>query len=293
MDDPVVGSKGGERARKLRQAMSLAVDTKEFLRLFANGRGIPAQTPIPPGIFGYDESYVNPFRQPDLARAAQLLEEAGYPGGTDPATGGPLHLTFDAGDTGAAALLQFQYYTRAWRSLGLDVEVAATSYNQFQDKVRRGAYQIFTWGWVADYPDPENFLFLLWTPMGRVHGGGPNTANFSNPRYDDLFVRMKAMTDTPERRDLIGQMREILQQERPWIENYYPERYGLYHGWVKNAKPAGLSLPTAKYLDVDAERRALRRVEWNAPVTWPAWALLALFAVLVVPGVVTYFRERQ
>ena len=293
MDDPVVGAKGGERSRKLRQAMSLAVDSKEFLRLFANGRGIPAQTPIPPGIFGYDEAYENPFRQPNVERAAALLVEAGYPEGIDPATGRPLRLSFDAGDTGAAALLQFQFYTGAWRRLGLDVEVAATSYNQFQDKVRRGAYQIFTWGWVADYPDPENFLFLLWTPMGRIHGGGPNTANYSNPRYDELFVRMKAMTDTPERMQVIEQMREILQQDRPWIENYYPERYALYHSWVKNEKPAGLSLPTAKYLDIDAAERALRRAEWNAAVTWPAWALLALFVIVVVPGVFTFLRERQ
>lgn len=293
MDDPVVGAKGVERSRKLRQAMSLVVDSREFLRLFANGRGIPAQTPIPPGIFGYDAAYENPFRQPDVRRAAALLVEAGYPEGIDPATGRPLRLSFDAGDTGAAALLQFQFYTGAWRRLGLDVEVAATSYNQFQDKVRRGAYQIFTWGWVADYPDPENFLFLLWTPMGRINGGGPNTANYSNPRYDELFVRMKAMTDTPERMQVIEQMREILQQDRPWIENYYPERYALYHGWVRNEKPAGLSLPTAKYLDIDAAERALRRAEWNAAVTWPAWALLALLVIVVAPGVFTFLRERQ
>jgi ABC-type transport system substrate-binding protein len=293
MDDPVLGTAGGERARKLRQAMSLAVDSQEFLRLFANGRGVPAQTPIPPGIFGYDTSYVNPFRQPSLERAAALLVEAGYPGGIDPATSQPLHLTFDAGDTGAAALLQFQFYTSAWRRLGLDVEIAATSYNQFQDKVRRGAYQIFTWGWVADYPDPENFLFLLWTPMGRTKSGGPNTANFSNPRYDALFERMKAMTDGLDRLRLIEEMRGILEQDRPWIENYYPERYALYHGWVRNEKPAGLSLPTGKYLDIDAAQRARKRAEWNVPVMWPAWTLLALLVILVVPGVVTFLRERQ
>ncbi len=293
MDDPVVGTKGGERARKLRQAMSLAIDSEEFLRLFANGRGVPAQTPIPPGIFGYDAAYRNPYRQPDLERAAALLVEAGVPGGIDPETGRPLRLTFDAGDTGAAALLVFQFYTSAWRRIGLDVEVAATSYNQFQDKVRRGAYQIFGWGWVADYPDPENFLFLLWTPMGRTHGGGPNTANYSNPRFDDLFLRMKAMSDGPERMRIIEEMRGILQQDRPWIEHYYPERYALYHGWVENEKPAGLSLPTAKYLDIDVAERALRRAEWNEPVTWPAWAALVALVIVIVPGIFTFLRERQ
>ncbi len=293
MDDPVVGAAAGEKSMKLRQAMSLAIDSKEFLRLFNNGRGIPAQTPIPPGIFGYDPEYRNPFRQPDLTRGAALLVEAGYPGGIDPATGRPLHLSFDVGDTGASSLLQFQFYTNAWRGLGLDVEIAATSYNQFQDKVRRGAYQIFTWGWVADYPDPENFLFLLWTPMGRTRSGGPNTANFSNPRYDELFLKMKAMDDGPERLEVIHQMRGILEEDRPWIENFHPERYALYHGWVKNQKPAGLSIPTAMYIDIDAAERALRRAEWNVPVTWPAWALLGLLVAVIVPGVVTFLRERQ
>jgi len=293
MDDPVVGAAGGDRARKLRQAMSLAIDSEEFLRLFLNGRGIPAQTPVPPGIFGYDPDYRNPYRQPDLDAAAALLEEAGYAGGIDPATGRPLHLTFDAPDTSVQALLMFQFYTGAWRKIGLDVEIAATSYNQFQDKVRRGAYQIFTWGWIADYPDPENFLFLLWSPLGRTRSGGPNTANFSDPRYDALYERMKAMTDTPERLALIYRMRAILQRERPWIENFHPERYGLYHGWVRNEKPAGLSIPTAKYLDVDAEERALRRQEWNDPVTWPAWLLVGGFVAVLVPGIFTFLRERQ
>jgi ABC-type transport system substrate-binding protein len=293
MDDAIVGASGGERSEKLRQAMSLAIDSKEFLRLFANGRGLPAQTPIPPGIFGYDAGYQNPFRQPDLDLAKKLLAEAGWADGIDPTTGRPLRLTFDVGDTGAAAMLQFGFYTSRWRRIGLDVEIAATSYNQFQDKVRRGAYQIFTWGWVADYPDPENFLFLLWTPMSRTKGGGPNTANFSNPRYDALFEQMKAMTDTPERLAIIHEMRSILEQERPWIENFYPERYALYHGWVRNEKPAGLSIPTAKYLDIDAELRALRRAEWNVPITWPAWALAAILVVVIVPGVVTFLRERQ
>ncbi len=154
MDDAVVGTAAGERGRALRQAMSLAIDSQEFLRLFTNGRGIPAQSPMPPGIFGYDPKYRNPYRQPDLARAAQRLVDAGYGNGIDPATGRPLRITFDVNNTTAKALLQFQFLVEAWKRIGLDVAVSATDYNQFQDKVRRGTYQLFFWGWVADYPDP-------------------------------------------------------------------------------------------------------------------------------------------
>ena len=291
MDDPTVGTPAGVRGQALRQAMSLAVDADEFLRLFNNGRGIAAQSPLPPGIFGYDADYRNPWRQPDLARAAQRLVDAGYPNGIDPATGRPLRITFDVNNTTARALLQFQFLVESWKRIGLDVVIAATDYNQFQDKVRRGAYQLFLWGWVADYPDPENFLFLLYGPMSRRESGGPNTANFADPRYDELFVRMRSMEDSPERAAIIDEMRTILERERPWIEIYYPEDYGAHHGWLANVKPPSLSLPSMKYWDVDPDRRAALRIAWNHPVRWPAWALLAVVALAVLPSVWRWRRR--
>lgn len=284
MDDPTIGTAAGERGRALRQAMSLAIDSAEYLRLFTNGRGIPAQSPLPPGIFGYDPDYRNPFRQPDLARAAQRLADAGLANGIDPATGKPLRITFDVNNTTARALLQFQFLVEAWKRIGLDVEIAATDYNQFQDKVRRGAYQLFQWGWIADYPDPENFLFLLYGPMGRRASNGPNTANFADPEYDALFTRMRAMENGPERLAIIEQMRAITERERPWIELFHPEDYAVHHGWLGNVKPPSLSLPAMKYWDVDPALRAERRVEWNRPVRWPAYVLVGLVVIGVVQG---------
>jgi len=293
MDDPVVGAPGGERARKLRQAMSLVIDAQEYARVFANGRGVPAQSPLPPGIFGYEADYVNPFRQVDLERAKQLLAQAGYPNGIDPATGKPLVLSFDLGDTSTRARMRFQFFVNAWNKLGLDVQIAATSYNQFQEKVRKGAYQLFMWGWIADYPDPENFLFLLSGPLAQSKSHGPNTANFSDPRYDALFQRMKVAENGEERMAMIREMRDILEHERPWIELFHRENYTLYHGWVRNVKPTGLSLPMARYVDIDPELRAEKRAEWNRPVLWPAWTLLAVTLAILVPGIVTFLRERQ
>ncbi len=293
MNDPVVGTPAGERGRLLRQAMSLAIDVEEYTRIFTNGRGVPAQSPLPPGIFGYDGSYVNPFRQPDLEKARAKLAEAGFPGGIDPKTGKPLHLSFDLGDTSTRGRLRFQFLVDAWGKLGLDVEIAATNYNQFREKVKKGAYQIFMWGWIADYPDPENFFFLLWGGMAESKNGGPNTANFADPRFDALFERMKDMENGPERLALIREMREILEEEVPWVELYHRESYALYHTWMKNVKPAGLSYPASKYQDIDAPERTALRAEWNDPVVWPAWGLGGLAVALVIPGVVTFFRERQ
>jgi ABC-type transport system substrate-binding protein len=294
MKDPIVGSAGGDRARKLRQAMSLAVDAVEFKRIFNNGRDVPAMSPIPPGIFGYDESYTNPYRKPDPDRARALLAEAGYPGGIDPKTQRPLHLTFDAGSPDTRSRLRYEFFIDEWRGIGIDVELAAQNYNAFQEKMRKGAYQIYMWGWIADYPDPENFLFLLWGPNSNARNpGAPNNSNFADPRFDALFLAMKDMPNGPERTQKIAEMRAILERERPWIELLHSESYALYHGWLHNVKPAGLSLPTGKYADVDPELRRARREAWNRPIVWPAWAFAAAFVLVVTPGIVTFFRERQ
>ncbi len=93
MLDPVVGG-DAERTRKLRQAIAIAIDQEEFISIFQNGRGMSAQGPIPPGIFGYreGEAGVNPEmydlvdgkpRRKPVAVAKQLLAEAGYPNGRD------------------------------------------------------------------------------------------------------------------------------------------------------------------------------------------------------------------
>jgi ABC-type oligopeptide transport system substrate-binding subunit len=292
MTDPVVGAPAGDRGRKLRQAMSLVIDSQAFMDIFMNGRGIAAQSVLPPGIYGWEETYANPYRRVDLERARELLREAGYPDGIDPATGRPLHLTFDTADTSARGRLRYQFFVDAWSRLGIDVEIAATTYNQFQDKVRRGAYQLFMWGWVADYPDPENFLVLLWSESARS-AGGPNTANFADPEFDRRFLAMRDAPDGPERLALIRELQAIVERERPWIELFYPESYALLHGWVHNAKPLGMSFSTIKYRDIDVAQRAAKRAEWNRPVRWPAYALLGIAVVVLAPAVRTVARRMR
>jgi oligopeptide transport system substrate-binding protein len=297
MNDPVVGRgktpKERERNRKLRQAMSLVIDSEEFLRIFANGRGLAAQTPIPPDIYGYDPDYRNPFRQPDLERAKALMTEAGYRGGVDAKTGEALRITFDSYNTTTDGLIQHQFYTNAWKKLGLDVRIEASTYNQFQDKLRNGAHQLFEFGWGADYPDPENFLFLFWSKMGNDAFGGPNAANFADDRFDELFLAMKVEPNGATRLAQLREMVAILERERPWIEIFFREDYVLRHGWIQNVKPSGMSIPTYQYRDVDAELRETRRREWNQPIVWPAYVALIAAIAVVLPGVWTYLKERQ
>ncbi len=293
MNDPILGRVGGGRSRSLRQAMSLAVDVKEFLRLFTNGRGVPAHSPIPPGIFGYDAAYKNPYRTPNLEKARELLILGGYPEGIDPKTNKPLKLTFDVPDTSPEGRVRYLFWVNQWRKLGLDVELSATSYNQFYAKMLKGSYQIYNWGWLADYPDPENFLFLLTGPLARSESGGPNNANFMNKEYDALFDKMRARENDDERLRIIAKMRLILEEERPWIETYHSESYALVHGWLRNVRPAGLStIATSKYYDLKPKKRREARNSWNQPIYWPAFVIVALLIAFILPGIFTYYRER-
>ena len=290
-DDPRVGQAAGERGRKLRQAMSLAIDAEEYIELFHNGRGIPAQSILPPGLFGYEADYRNQYREPDLERARKLLAEAGYRDGLDPETGAPLELRFDTYATTSAQLIPIRYLVDSWRKLGLDVEVVSTTYNKFQEKVGNKVHQIYQWGWVADYPDPENFLFLL--TSGMAGPGGPNHSNYRNPEYDALFDAMKSRSNDEERAQTIREMLLVLEEERVWIELLYRESFVLYHDWISQYTPPGFEFSTIKYQDIDPQARSAWRNENNHPVLWPAYLLVVISLALLAPGVVTLIRERQ
>ncbi len=324
MLDPVVGGLS-ERARKLRQALSIAVDYDEFISIFLNGRGLPGQGPLPPGIFGHREGLagMNPvvfeadcaqqapfpplergesvsagagacakIKRRPLEDAKRLLAEAGYPNGRDAVTGQPLTLYFDTAASGPEAKSRMDWFRKQFAKLDIQLVIRATDYNRFQDKMSKGSEQIFEWGWNADYPDPENFLFLLYGPNKKVGAGGENSANYRNPEFDRLFERMKDMDNGPERQAVIDRMVEIARQDAPWIYAFHPKSFGLRHAWVKNAKPNMMAHNTLKYRRVDPRARAAYQAQWNRPVLWPVALTLLGLAALIWPAVVAY-RKRQ
>ena len=301
--DPVVGGLS-ERARKLRQAVSIAIDMEEYVSIFANGRGIPAQGPIPPGIFGYREGREGmnaavydwldgaPKRKP-VEAARRLLAEAGYPNGRDQATGQPLVLYLDVTGRGPDDKSRFDWYRKQLAKIAVQLEIRDTDYNRFQDKVRKGSQQLFIWGWNADYPDPENFMFLLHTPQSRAKFQGENSANYSNPEYDRLFERMQAMENGPARQALIDRMYEILRQDAPWVWGYHPKTYGLDHEWLANQKPNQMARNGMKYYRIDAAQREQRRAQWNRPVLWPVGLGVLLLLVTALPAIAGYRRRER
>src|SRR5690606_1815509 len=148
-----------------------------------------------------------------LEEAKRLLAEAGYPDGRDAKTGVPLVLHFDAMGGATGARPQFDWMQRQFAKLGIQLEVRSTDYNRFQDKMRSGVAQIFMWGWLADYPDAENFLFLLYGPNAKAKVDGENASNYANEEFDALFQRMRDLDDGPEKNELIWRMTQIVQED--------------------------------------------------------------------------------
>jgi ABC-type transport system substrate-binding protein len=303
MKDPVVGG-DSERARLLRRAIAIAVDMEEFIAVFANGRGEAAQGPLPPGIFGHVAGPAghNPYvyelvdgkvKRRSIEQARRLLAQAGYANGRDPDTGAPLVLHYDTPSAGPGSKATLDWYRKQLAKLGLELVIRATDYNRFQEKMRNGTGQIFSWGWNADYPDPENFLFLLYGPNGKVDHQGENAANYSNPRFDTLFSRMKNLPNGPERQQVIDRMVEIVRRDGPWVWGFNPKSYSLHHAWYHNAQPHLMANNTLKYKRVDPQLRAERRAEWNQPVRWPLAVIAILLLVSVAPAWFAYRRRER
>ena len=302
MTDAVVGG-DSERARLLRRAISIAVDFEEYIAIFANGRGLPANGPIPPEIFGHRaaqggiNSYVYEWRaghavRRGLEEARALLRAAGYPDGRDASTGEPLTLYYEAVSGGPSGKAQLNWYRKQFEKLGIQLVIRVTDYNRFQEKVREGTAQIFSWGWNADYPDPENFLFLLYGPNGKTKYGGENASNYRNQEFDRLYVQMRALPNSDERQQLIDRMVEIVRRDGPWLWGYHPMAYALNHAWYGNSKPNLMARNTLKYKTIDANLRAKLRHAWNAPRWWPLFTALVVLVLSAIPAYRSY-RARQ
>ncbi len=291
MQDPVVGGLDLAHTR-LRQAISLAIDEEEFIAIFMNGRGVTAQGLLPPGIFGHleGEAGMNPViydwvmgspKRKSLAEAERLLQEAGYPHGMDPKTQQPLVLYLDTTMSGADDKPLLNWYRKQFGKIGLQLVLRTTDYNQFQQKMANGNAQMFRWGWNADYPDPENFFFLLYGDNAKASKGGENAANYQNPEFDRWFLAMRAMDDDEKRLEIIQKMQAIVRHDAPWVFGVHPKSFSLRHAWYRNYKPNLMANNGLKYLRIDAALRAERRAEWNQPIVWPlALGLFFLIALL-------------
>jgi ABC-type transport system substrate-binding protein len=113
-----------------------------------------------------------------------------------------------------------------------------------------GKVQSMTYGWIADYPDGENFLQLFW---GKSIGGA-NYALFDHPEYNTMYERIKSMPDSPERTEIYRRMVRLLWVYNPWRVNSLMRNSVLIHPWVIGYKKHPFAHEPFRYLDIDVDR---------------------------------------
>lgn len=301
MLDLVVGG-DSERARYLRQAISIALDYEEYITIFMNGRGVSAQGLLPPGIYGHAEKKAgmnsivyswdnNHYQRKSIFEAEALMNKAGYEKGIDPKTGEALVLYFDTTSVSVDDRPRMSWFRKQFEKLGIKLVIRPTDYNRFQEKMRNGSGQLFIWGWNADYPDPENFFFLLYGANGKVKHGGENAVNYSNPKFDQLFEQMRSMDNGEQRYQLIQEMQQIVRHDAPWVFGFHPKNFSLFHRWYKNIKPNLMANNRLKYTRIDAKSRLQKREDWNQAVFWPLLVASCLFVLLLIPAVNAFKRR--
>ncbi|MBL7665978.1 MAG: hypothetical protein JNM93_12655 [Bacteriovoracaceae bacterium] len=235
---------------KLRQAMSHAYDAGTANELFYHNQGILAQTPIPPGIAGYDENYKNPNVGYDLEKAKKLLAEAGYPGGK-----GLPEITYDnLSDTLARQMAEF--FSNSLAKIGVKIKPIFNTWPEMTKKIDRQSVQLFAISWIADYPDAENFLQLFYGPNASP---GSNNSNFNDPAYNALFEKVSKMQDSKERTELYKKLARLGSEQLPWIFGVHRMNLRLKHSWLKNYKATEFKYGIEQYWDIDLEQKKLKK----------------------------------
>jgi ABC-type transport system substrate-binding protein len=243
MADPVIG-----RNKPLRQAMSLAFDRQSYIDLYLNGRGLPANGPIPPGFPTYDANRQATYCRYDLAAAREKMREAERLNG---AAIPPLHILF--GQTTTVATQEADFFVTQMRQIGLTVLAEYKPYGSFLSMLDRKQEQIFSLGWVADYPDEQDFWQLFY---GKNCGaGGLNLVNYQNPAFDALYERSSTLASSPPRKALYSQMQNIVLEDCPWIFMLYPVQYQLYHGWEQKPWLSDYGYGYAQYTRINYAAR--------------------------------------
>ncbi len=245
MDDPVVGTN-----KPLRQAMNLAIDRAEFLRLFLNNRGVAARGVLPPMIAGYDPDIKSPYTVYDPALAKQKVKEA------EAKHGGPLPtIVLTMGSTDSVARQTGQWFKRSYARVGITLEVDYMDWPSAQEKVKTKSAQMYAMGWVADIPDAENFMQLFYGPNGSP---GPNNMNYKNAKADALYQKLSVMNDSPQREALVREMQQTVIDDLPCVLTVHRVAFLLRYDWLTNYKPHVFGYGLGKYRNIDADLRRER-----------------------------------
>ena len=211
---------------KIRQAFALAIDRQKMTDVVWKGTRVPAQGIVPPGMPSYDR--VGPLVQYDPQLARQLITESEY---GDAARLPPITLAI-GGSSGQLPPTIEALVAMYRENLRVEINVV-----QLED-VLADEPQFFSIGWIADYPDPEDFLDILFHSESAL-----NHTHYSNPDVDQLLEKARLETDTRRRMRLYQRAEELVVEDAPWVPLWHRVDYVLTKPYVRGAHYAASIFP--------------------------------------------------
>ena len=234
MTDPVLG-----KNLNLRKAIAHAINNEKLIDLFTNNIGLKANSIFPPGIDGYSPSSELPYSY-DIEKAKQFLKEAGHPNGK-----GLPKFSYDVRGSSSISRQMGEFVKSELAKIGIKIDLVINTFPGFLNKAQTGQLQFWQGGWTMDYPDAENIAQLLITPN---HPPGPNSSYYSNPKVDKLYKELTQLKLGSDPSQIMEKIQNEVNNDLPWIMQYYARNYVLYHQRVKNFRQSDVIFNIYKYL---------------------------------------------
>jgi oligopeptide transport system substrate-binding protein len=224
---------------KVRQAFAMAINKEWLAKEVLVDLVRPAQGVLPPGMPGYRPDLKGlPF---DPEKAKQLLAESKY-GGPE----GLPRIKLTISGSGSAPSVVLQSIIEMWRTnLGVEVILESIDYVTFLDHIKKGQFQMFSLGWIADYPDPEDFIDLKFhSQRSRAN----NETGYANSTVDKLIEQARVERDPQKRLQLYQQAEDIIIKEVPWILLFHSKTSVLAKPYIKDYFPTPMGISTVRYM---------------------------------------------
>lgn len=227
---------------KFRRALNHAIDKELIAREVYSDLVVPAYGILPPGFPGFNESLEGLRHDPVLAK--KLLSESKY---ADPVSRPRIVVTIPG--TGGTPGLDLEVIINMWlETLGVEVEIQQVEWATYLKDLDEEKFQAFGGlGWEADYPDPQDFLDILF------HSDSENNHGlYSNQEADVLLEDARVETDSVRRIDLYQNAEEIIVNDAAWVPLWFAgERHVLIKPYVKGYELTPMTMSKMRYVYIE------------------------------------------